>query len=247
MNKEINRYLDHLELQARVSPTTLRNYTSTLKHFAQWAGERALSTDVVAQYLQQFPHPATANVKAVRLAGLARFLKVEIETQRAKEAYRMVEALTSSEVRDLVFQADLVIKPIITLLAETGLRLAEFRTLTKDSVVARSGCAGLIVVGKGSKQRWVPLSEQAQYAMNRIDFQMEETLLRKGLARAGKKAGLRQHIHPHLLRASCISILLNERKREAIQVAVMVGHSNLNTMLKHYYKPTAEAMRELVA
>ena len=253
MNEQITAYLAHLETNRRASPLFVKNCRSTLQRFNAWLGDRPLTEQTIAEFLATIPNPASANVVGVRIAGYLRYLKHDAEIVRAKEPQREIEALSSQEIERLVEAAAWVSKTsagIILFLSLTGLRFGEFCSLQPESVRTRDGITFLEVIGKGNKQRFVPLNARAQELLKVIPFGLtftQQDTLRRHMARAGVAARMPFHIHPHLLRASFISILLNEKKVEAIKVARIVGHSSVNTMLKHYYRENIAELAELVA
>lgn len=253
LDEEFVRYLSHLERNRRVTKATLANYRSTLRRFKAWSEEKGVSfgESSVVDFLQTIDHPPSANVMGVRLAGLATFLRKPISICRAKEAHREPEALTASEINRLVMACDDNLATVVTLLSETGLRFAEFCALSEASLRNRSDeVFWLNLVGKGRKERIVPLSVKALDAFRRVKLgwtQYEGDQMRVALAAAGVKAGMPYHVHPHLLRGSMISIALNERGIEAIKVAKIVGHSSVDTMIKHYYRASIESLLEAVA
>ncbi len=249
LNEQINQYITHLQDKRRVSPASLKNYSSTLRQYSESTGGAFPTSESVENWLSTIPHAPTANVKAVRLAGLAEFIGSPIKITRAKEPSKPIEALTSREVAKLIQWADPETGKVIAFLADTGLRFSEFIDLNEDSLSREDSQIGVSIVGKGSKTRWMPLSQRAYEIFQNMTFNMSEyhqTQLRKKMIAAGLSAGLEVHIHPHLLRASCASILMNERGAEAVDVARMLGHSNLSTLMNHYYKPSAKRLSGLV-
>lgn len=241
--KVVQGYLDHLATARRVTPATLKNYRSTCAAFAAWAeGQgRALESASIQDFVATYRHAASANTAMVRLVGLAKYAKVEVEVVRAKESVREVQALTSDEALSLIEKARMLdsgLEAGIVFLAETGLRFDEFMRASTTDVFTKKGMKYLKVEGKGRKQRSVPLTASAYRALRKLPERTDyfEKKFRRLLAKAGKRAGIKAHVHPHLLRASFISIQLNERNTQAIHIATIVGHASVDTMLKHYYR-----------
>ncbi|WP_227370470.1 tyrosine recombinase XerC [Halomonas sp. M20] len=133
---------------------------------------------------------------------------------------------------------------MLELLYSCGLRLAELASLNLDSLDARR----VRVVGKGSKPRQVPLGNRARQALEawkavrRQLAESEESALFVGLRgkRLGHRAiqlrlaqtaierGLPEHLHPHRLRHSFASHLL-ESSQDLRAVQELLGHANLST------------------
>jgi integrase/recombinase XerC len=141
------------------------------------------------------------------------------------------------EVRDLA---------LMELFYSSGLRLSELTGLTLRNLDLAS--AQVRVMGKGSKERIVPVGTPARKALKRW---LSE---RPGLAAAGEEAvfvgrngtalgsravqlrvaamaraaGLPQHLHPHMLRHSFATHLL-ESSRDLRGVQELLGHANIST------------------
>ena len=141
------------------------------------------------------------------------------------------------EVRDLA---------LMELFYSSGLRLSELTGLTLRNLDLTS--AQVRVMGKGSKERIVPVGSAARKALSRW------LTARTGLAAAGEEAvfvgrngaalgpravqlrvaamaraaGLPQHLHPHMLRHSFATHLL-ESSRDLRGVQELLGHANIST------------------
>jgi integrase len=185
------------------------------------------------------------------LVGLAKYAKVPVEVVRAKEDVREVEALSSEELRGLLAcsqSLDRDLHSSAVFLAQTGLRFDEFMRAGVSDVSTKRGTKFLSVDGKGRKRRTVPLTSEAYAALKALPERTSyfEKRFRRHLAKVGKQAGISAHVHPHLLRASFISIHLNERGTQAIMLANVVGHSSVDTMLKHYYKADLHTLASIM-
>lgn len=249
----VDAYLAHLKTERRVTEASLRNYRSTCTSFAHWAERRRgkLDSRALQDYVKQFPHPPTANVHLVRLMGLAKFAEIPVKVIRSKEEQREVVALSSTEVEALVREAFKISDDTghsVRLLSATGLRFGEFvKTGTSRAKMAQG--VRYLETGSKRRQRRVPLTEEAYESLARLPFRGAgfEKNFRKALSLAGKRAGIETHVHPHLLRASFISILINERGAQPLHVAQMVGHSSVDTMLHHYAQVSMETLGGLLA
>lgn len=126
-----------------------------------------------------------------------------------------------------------------------GLRLAELVGLNLEDV----DDAGMVrVVGKGSKTRIVPLGEAALIALDkwlplRLQFVADEQpalfvskqgqrisprSVQQRLANAGVKQGMNARVHPHKLRHSFATHVL-ENSKDLRAVQELLGHANLST------------------
>lgn len=253
LTSTVQRYIDHLANHRRVTDKSLKNYRSTCETFAQWAiaNGRTLESETIQDFVSRYDHAASANTHRVRLVGLARFAEVPVSVVRAKEPVREVEALSSEELDRLLTVSSSLDKELnagVVFLARTGLRFDEFCRTSQADVFTKKGRRFLAVEGKGRKQRTVPLTDEAFKALRALPERtpMFEKKFRRHLATAGKRAKISCHVHPHLLRASFISIHLNEKGTQAIHVATIVGHSSVDTMLKHYFKPDFAALHDMM-
>jgi integrase len=267
MHNEIASYLDHLASKKRATNATLKNYHSTLSRFDKWLGERAFDQFAISDYVATIKHAASANVIQTRLVGLAKFLDLNVnKVERIKEPQKTPDALTATEVDALINaarQQSKELAAIVIFLSETGLRFQEFldfrlehvrsfqtKVSASDGIKTSQTARWVEVTGKGRKTRRVPLSPSAFEAAQLLPVgmsQYQQNKLRADLAKAGKDAGIDIHIHPHLLRATFMSIKLNEEDHEAIHIAMIVGHQSVDTMRKHYAAISMDKLYEVVA
>lgn len=241
LKQTIKGYLSHLQTNRRVTDKTLKNYRSTCEAFLGWAElqGRTLDSDSVQTFVSRYEHAPSANTQLVRLCGLARYAKVPVEVTRAKEELPEVLALSSQQVlalHEAAFDISEDIGNAAVFLSETGLRFGEFMKASVKDVREEGGIRYLAVMGKGRKFRRVPLTPAAYKALCALPPRtaMFEKQVRDGFAQAGEEAGIDFHVHPHLLRASFISILVNEKKVDSAIVAKAAGHANVNTLVNRY-------------
>ncbi|HET9768564.1 MAG TPA: site-specific tyrosine recombinase XerD [Thermoanaerobaculia bacterium] len=137
-------------------------------------------------------------------------------------------------------------KAMLELLYATGLRVSELVGLTLSQL--RLGEGFLVAFGKGSKERIVPVGEQAEGWVRRYLTEVRGGLLRgrhaevflnhrgapltrqgfwKVLAAYGRRAGIRD-LSPHVLRHSFATHLL-EHGADLRAVQMMLGHSDIST------------------
>lgn len=149
-------------------------------------------------------------------------------------------------ILDVVPDSQLEIRDqaMFELFYSSGLRLSELVMLdTKDIRLAE----GVLLVrfGKGGKQRQVPVGEKAIASVRRwLEFRAEtsssalftsrrgdrlcQRSVQQRLERWCKRHGLQQHIHPHMLRHSFASHLL-EASQDIRAVQELLGHSDIGT------------------
>lgn len=133
---------------------------------------------------------------------------------------------------------------MLELLYSSGLRLAELAALDLGEVDARR----VRVIGKGSKPRQVPVGRRAHDALSawlkvrdhlaapdepalfvgQQGRRLGHRAIQKRLALLAQERGLAEHLHPHRLRHSFASHLL-ESSQDLRAVQELLGHANLST------------------
>jgi len=254
--------------RARLAPRTVDSYRRDLEDFETKIGGEALSAsqEQIEGYLTELRAAGRAgSTVARRLAALRAFYRheqllgerpdnpaAEIAAPRrvrrlprtlsAGEAERLVEAAAGTTPRALRDAA------LVELLYGAGLRVSEAVGLERGSVDLEERLVRCI--GKGSKERIVPIGRQAADALRRYLSRGRPHLDRRNspalflnarggqLTRAGvflilrrlaEKAGLEpDRVHPHLLRHSFATHLL-EGGADLRSVQEMLGHADLAT------------------
>lgn len=248
LSSELDEYMAYLIEDKRCTKATIKNYRSTLSRFVSQYED--LNTRSVRTYLRTIDHAPTRNTCLVRLKGFASFLDISLnKVPRAKEVVKDPDALISSEVETLCEVAAAIDSQLghgVKLLSNTGLRIHEFYGLRERNLEIEEGKFRLRVFGKGRKIRVVPLNASALESFRSMQkpFKIPEKRFRTMLHLAGESIGKR--VHPHLLRASCASIMMNERHKDSADVCTVLGWSKVDTMVKHYYKPSAERLQSVV-
>jgi integrase/recombinase XerD len=158
-----------------------------------------------------------------------------------KEAIRLLEAV---DTRSPLGMRD---RAILELLYGTGVRNAELRALTLADIGERTLA---IRRGKGGKDRVVPIGaiaaaalsdylQQARPKLTRRDGVHNIFLTKNGMPldcfavinavrRAAKRAGLKQHLHPHSLRHACATHML-KGGADIRHIQKLLGHASLQT------------------
>ena len=222
--EELERYLAELRA-AGLSPATIGRRVAAVRSFFRHQTLLGARTDNPAAELD-----------------LPRRRRTLPRTLSPAEAERLVEAASGTTPRDLRDRA------LVELLYGAGLRVSEAVGLQKSSVDLDARLVR--AVGKGSKERVVPIGRQAVQGLRRylsrgrpfLDSKHRPELFLNakggGLTRAGAflilrrlaaKAGLEpERVHPHLLRHSFATHLL-EGGADLRSVQEMLGHADLAT------------------
>jgi integrase/recombinase XerD len=241
---------------ARLAPRTVEAYRRDLQAVADWLGRSPASveTEELERYLA-----------ARRVASLRSFFRHLVligavdanpaaELDLPRRTRRLPRALSPAEAERLIDAAagttprSLRDRALVELLYGAGLRVSEAVGLDKTGVDLDQRLVR--TVGKGGKERVVPVGRQAVEALRRYLARGRPYLDRRhrpelflnaqggGLTRAGaflilrklaQKAGLEpERVHPHLLRHSFATHLL-EGGADLRSVQEMLGHADLAT------------------
>jgi integrase/recombinase XerD len=265
----LDRFLNYLAVEKGLARNTLESYARDLrKYFAFLRGRdhRVVSQHDVRSFLARLADEGMASPSIARLLAAVRgFHKylltdglssadptVAIETPRGWQ--RLPRTLSGDEVEALLGQPDdsttlgLRDKAMLELLYATGLRVSELVGLSLNSVNLERGF--VIVVGKGSKERAVPLGEVAASSV-RAYLERSRPLLLKGgdtealfvsrlrrqitrqmfwerIRQYVRKAGIGRPVSPHTLRHSFATHLL-DHGADLRSVQAMLGHADIST------------------
>jgi integrase/recombinase XerD len=268
---------------ARLAPRTVDAYTRDLRALETWLGAspEAASPEQLAAYVAQLRADGLASTTiARRVAALRSFYRhqvllgarrdnpaAELELPRRRRA--LPKTLSPGEVERLIDAAmgttprAMRDRALVELLYGAGLRVSEAVGLERASVDLERRFVRCI--GKGSKERIVPIGRQAVDALRRylahgrpyLDKRHRPELFlnarggaltRAGafliLRRVAEAAGLEpERVHPHLLRHSFATHLL-EGGADLRSVQEMLGHADLATT-ELYTHVTDRRRREL--
>jgi integrase/recombinase XerD len=266
----IDRFIDAVWLEDGLARNTLGAYRRDLCGLAEWLGSRGLSLAIadeaaLAAYFAAQHATTRATTANRRLAVLRRFFRwavrelvttqdATLRIKSAKQALRFPKSITESEVEALLAVPDvdtplgLRNRAMLELLYATGLRVSELVGLR---IVELSLTEGLVrVMGKGSKERLVPIGAEARQWLQRylekgrpallgervsdavfvtqrspaMSRQMFWTLI-KGSAR---RAGITANLSPHGLRHAFATHLLNHGADLRV-VQLLLGHADIST------------------
>lgn len=270
MEKELlGKFLTYLAVEKGLAQNTVEAYERDLRKYLFFMKakepDNIIRSDVVS-FMAHLSSEGIAAPSAARcLAAVRGFHKylltdeharsdptVNVETPRGWK--RLPKTLSTADVDTLLGQPDpatllgLRDKAMLELLYATGLRVSELVGLKLQDINLERGY--LIVMGKGSKERAVPLGEIAAAALSRYLQAGRAALMsgvdseylfisskRRGITRQmfwerikhyTLKAGINRNISPHTLRHSFATHLLdNGADLRAVQA--MLGHADIST------------------
>ena len=270
-SKTIDSFLDSLWLEQGLSKSTLDAYRSDLKLLKVWAKNRELKMDEISRPdLLEFiafkaEQGSSARTSARMLSSLRRFftylMQQEIISTNPTDKISMPKIgrslpvlLTENEVLKLI-KAPNTKKPLgfrdrvmLELLYATGLRVSELVKLEVNQVNLNQGY--LRVMGKGDKERLVPMGKTAKRWMkNYLNGPIQEILNDRQsdclfptrtstsisrqafwqiIKKYAMKVGISTKLSPHSLRHAVATHLINHGA-DLRGGQMLLGHSELST------------------
>ena len=278
-------YLAHLALERNLSPRTVDSYGRDIRQYAAWLADENLAVDevdraVLRSYLgSRRDTGLSARSSARALSSIRGFYKHLVRTGvltidptsdlSSPSLWRTVpHALTTDEIHSLLTAPDtntplgMRDRAMFETLYATGLRVSELVWMTTDRVRLDPGFVK--VLGKGSKERLVPLGGGAvawiekYLASSRPGLDRHRVpelflnhrgnrLTRQGfwkiLRNHGVAAGIRSQLSPHVVRHSFATHLV-EHGADLRSVQMMLGHASLTTT-EIYTHVARERLRRL--
>lgn len=279
----IKRFFNYLIVEKGLSSNTLQAYRNDIKKFQDCLEENGKGiTDFnkidLISYLNHLRDignqtPTIArSLSAIR--RLCRFMLLEgiiaedpVENLSAPRAWRhLIGVLPLEEVFSLMEKPEgktlsLRDRAILELLYSSGLRASEIINLKIDDINFEAGF--IRVVGKGSKERVVPLNERAMETIKRYLQELRPILLKKKvdgnlfIGRGGKPMtrqrlwqiiklyakGLSGKVSPHTLR-HCFASHLLDGGADLRTLQKMLGHSDISTT-QIYTRVTPERLKRI--
>lgn len=286
MDRYLDLFLNYLLVEKGAAANTVSAYSRDLNRYLLFLGERApgdIRPSDVTGFLAKLkgegiaPRSRARALSALRM--LHRFLLREgyselnptAIVEAPKGVRKLPSVLSGREVEALLSSTldtgaqELRDKAMLELLYATGLRVSELVGLKLGEVNLSAGY--LMTIGKGDKERLVPMGESACRATEVYLQQARGELLKEksspllflsrlggGMSRQAfwniiKKralqAGVRGSISPHTLRHSFATHLL-ENGADLRSVQIMLGHADLSST-QIYTHVTRERMKKLHA
>lgn len=232
-------FLSHFKKQGFSDTTTVRTIVSIKQFFKYLLLEKIIDEDPTSQI--QTPKMKKSIPGVISLEDVEKILAAPDES-------------TPEGIRDLA---------MLEVLYATGIRVSELINLKLNEVNFEMGF--VIVYGKGSKERIVPIGEKAQEKLKTYMAESRPSLLKSreakelfvtrrggGMTRQGfwkliknytLKSGITKDISPHTLRHSFATHLL-ERGADLRTIQIMLGHSDISTT-QIYTHVEGERLKEI--
>ncbi len=273
-------YSQYLLKERSASPHTHKNYLADLRHFFAYFFEKEpaipqqgtkllklITPDVVRAYVATLldkHHPASV---ARKLASLRSFFQFwmrqgamtanpakEVATPKIpKRVPRFLSVDEAFQLLEMPKGADMLSlrdKAVMELIYSSGLRVSELVALNTQDMDQEG--SKVRVMGKGSKERIIPITNKAMSAMlnyierrreaakneepalfvnrrgGRLTARSVERMIRKYLS----AAALNKHVTPHVLRHTFATHLLNQGA-DLRGIQELLGHASLSTTQKY--------------
>jgi integrase/recombinase XerD len=266
----IDAFCDQVWLQDGLAASSLSSYRRDLNAWAAWLGKRGLLEadrgDVEGWLADQFRAKAKATSVSRRLSALRRFYRLQLEraavredptarVRSPKQPRRLPKLLSEAQVEALLAAPatettlGLRDRAMLETLYATGLRVSELVGLRLPQVSVDTGVVR--VVGKGSKERLVPLGDEAVEWLQR--YAKEARPMLAGIAKSEcmfltnrhapltrqafwaliKRYAIKSGIapaalSPHVLRHAFATHLLNHGADLRV-VQLLLGHADITT------------------
>jgi integrase/recombinase XerD len=278
VQERVDAFLHYMSAERGASKNTLDAYRNDLTRFAEFTSERGgsgtvaetVNRDLITDYILWLRNkieykPATIARKVAAVKSFCAFLldhgdltsnpTASIDSPRAPKP--VPRPMTTTDVDSLLREPVRVGTPesvrdaaMLELMYATGMRVTELVSLNLDSLHLTPGPAYVRCLGKGAKERTIPVYEQAVVAVEKYLDDARPVLLkdrpqtalfvnRRGerLTRQGfwlilknyaRTAGIEAHVTPHTLRHSFATHML--RGGASVRdVQELLGHANVST------------------
>jgi len=272
LEKLIDEFLDYLSLERGLSPNTAAAYRNDLLKFSRFASDKnlndilapsrddfvgfiydlkeqklksnSIARNIVAlkvfyRYLVSQRYVGTDPTELLESPRLWKYLPDILSVAEVDAFLKVIRGPAAKDVRD---------RACFELMYATGMRVSELINLTQSDIDLKLGV--IRCLGKGQKERIIPMGHLAQEALNRYTREARPLLLKGGTSRHvflskngsrisrqmiwklirhyAREAGIGKKISPHTLRHSFATHLL-ERGADLRIVQELLGHSNIST------------------
>ncbi len=261
----IGSFIDYLNVERGLSPNTLQAYRRDLSQFRDWLKKDFLrvNSTLIGSYLatlrERGEGSSTLNRKLSVMRMFYKFLYTEekidhnpVEGIGSPRRVRKIPSFLSEKEVEILLEAPSVDeeygardRAILEVVYGAGLRISELINLNLTDLNLKGGWVK--VLGKGSKERIVPLGREAcrwvrlylrkrriettnklPLFCNRYGKRLSRQACWKIIKKYSQKAGITKKISPHTLRHSFATHLLS-RDADLRFVQELLGHTNIST------------------
>ncbi|NVK22110.1 MAG: site-specific tyrosine recombinase XerD [Kangiellaceae bacterium] len=267
----IEQFCDQIWMEQGLSDATLSSYRTDLKLFSEWLANNhsslmeCSSSDIQAYLAFRYQKKYNSRSTARFLSSSRKFYQYLLQNNRIKtNPTEQIESpkiqppvpksLSEAEVDQLLAQPDtetalgLRDKAMLELLYSSGLRISELISVEINQIGFQQGV--MRVIGKGNKERLVPIGEEALQSLTDyirhgrpelakdkvVDWLFLSTRAQKmtrqtfwhRIKQYSLKANINKHLSPHTLRHAFATHLLNHGA-DLRTLQMLLGHSDLST------------------
>jgi integrase/recombinase XerD len=276
----LQRFLDAVWMERGLSANTLAAYKADLTALGRWLEDhdsallKATRTEILGFIAARVEGGSRPRSTARQLSSFRRFFRYVIreglmsedptaQIAMPKIGRSLPKSLTEAEV-DALLEGHRD-RTMLEVLYATGLRVSELVSLKHNQINFNQGV--MRVVGKGNRERLIPLGEEAMRWLRqfmqgpRVEILLERQTdylfpTRRGdrmtrqafwhiIKRYAKKAAVEKELSPHTLRHAFATHLLNHGADLRV-VQMLLGHSDLSTT-QIYTHVARERLKELHA
>lgn len=273
MKEELRSYFHYLQLEKNISPNTVAAYKNDLDRYTAFLNDRGINSisniegKDVSKFLAELykyglsPRSVARTLSAIRM--FHKFLISDGFTQKnpvenvdpPKLPRELPDVLNQDEVDKILNQPNtseplgIRDRAILETLYATGMRVTELITVKQPDIHIEEGVVK--VLGKGSKERYIPIGKSALRWIGLYAKEVRPSLAQGGSGRdfvflnargkpisrmavwnivsaSTKRAGIRKEVHPHTFRHSFATHLL-EGGADLRSVQEMLGHADITT------------------
>jgi integrase/recombinase XerD len=291
MDDSVGQFLQFLAVEKGASSNTIAAYRNDVQQFSGFASGRkngkgwtAIDRSAILEYVMDLQRKkyaeATVARKVAAVKSFFSFMTAEglipadpTETLASPRVGKPLPKPISPEQVDELLEQPLRRntpeakrdKAMLELLYATGMRVSELVSLDVESVILRADAAYVRCVGKGAKERSIPIHEHAAEATKAYTEEARPLLVRRGDERAlfvnrrgerltrqgfwlilksyAKSANIMAHVTPHTLRHSFATHML-KGGAPLRNVQELLGHANISTT-QVYTQVTTDHVREV--
>ncbi len=277
-SRSISRYIDFLLLEKGASDNTIASYGLDLRRYANDLSEHgvndptSIKADDIRRHLATLVEAGLASSSVARaisaIRGFHRFMAVEGESETdpaehielPRKARTLPDVLSIADVESILAAPEsddpegnpfgVRDRAILETLYATGMRVSEVRMLRRGQLLFEHALVS--VIGKGNKERLVPIGMTARQWIDLYNRRARPQLIKRGVLNDdvvflnsrgsslsrnaiwkmtrfyAEKAGISADVHPHTFRHSFATHLL-EGGADLRAVQEMLGHENINT------------------
>ncbi len=285
MDNILDQFINYLKVERGLANNTVEAYNRDLIRFSQFLRSQNLSPleisrDQITQYVSMLGRRLSARSVSRNLSAIKTFFrflvsegKIEKNPARLLEtprtSLRLPGVLSQGEVEQLLAQPGVDSprgqrdRAMLESLYAAGLRVSELVGLKISNINLETGYVRTL--GKGSKERFIPMGEKAIEAikdylssgrlrltkggnspylfLNSSGRPMPRQGFWKIIKKYGAKAGINKKITPHSIRHSFATHLL-DAGADLRSVQVMLGHADISTT-QIYTHVTRERLKEV--